>query len=190
MFAYESGVEYTSSIKILISKKSSWRQSFKDLVSFNIMDLFGISENVSDTLRTQTINGSKRTMERINNKINTVIDDGYSNGLGTNEVASNIKKEFGSLKTWEAQRISRTEVNSAQSIGAYSAYEENDIEYHEWLAAGDERTRVSHSELSGEIVAVGTTFSNGLLYPGDKNGSAGRLLIVVVLLFLLLFLGV
>ena len=168
--AYESGVNYTSQIASLISKKSTWFGSLKDLISFDTLDLFGRADDVSYHLRTQTIQGSQNTMKRINSSINEIIGDGYGEGLGTNEVANNIKNKFNGLKTWEAQRISRTEVNSAQSMGAYAAYEKNDIEYHEWLAAGDERTRTSHAELNGEIVKVGTAFSNGLMYPGDKSG--------------------
>ena len=41
----------------------------------------------------------------------------------------------------------------------------------EWLATLDMRTRYSHRRLDGEKVEVGGTFSNGLRYPGDPQGS-------------------
>ena len=74
------------------------------------------------------------------------------------------------MKGWESRRIARTEINSAQNEGAFSAYDDLGVEYQMWWTGKDNRVRDSHRPLHGHIVAVGNTFSNGLLYPGDKSG--------------------
>jgi SPP1 gp7 family putative phage head morphogenesis protein len=106
----------------------------------------------------------------IDKDINKILTDGYEEGLGNPEIAKNIKNRFSGLKTWEAQRIAITEVNSAQSLGAYEAYFDDDIDYHQWVSAEDSRVRDTHAIVNGEIVLVGERFSNGLLYPGDRDG--------------------
>ncbi|WP_297981539.1 phage minor head protein [uncultured Methanobrevibacter sp.] len=74
------------------------------------------------------------------------------------------------MKGWESRRIARTEINSPQNEGAFSVYDELGVEYHMWWTGQDNRVRDSHAPLHGHIVAVGNTFSNGLLFPGDKSG--------------------
>lgn len=50
------------------------------------------------------------------------------------------------------------------------AFEDLDVEYLQWDAHLDNRVRETHEEINGEIIPLGGTFSNGLKYPGDKNG--------------------
>lgn len=167
--AYDNGSEYVSSILNIRKKESSVLKAIKSLINFNVTELFGYSDRVYSKLKNQTFKGSTNTMERVNTNINNALSEGYRNGLGNKEIGKNLQKQFTGLKTHEATRIATTEVNSAQSLGAYEQYFIDDQEYHQWLAAGDDRTRLTHSDLNGEIVKVGTPFSNGLLHPGDRN---------------------
>lgn len=167
--AYDNGSEYVSSITKIRKNESIISKAIKS-ITFNVSELFGYSENIYSNLRNQTFQGSTKTMERANTNINNVISEGYKEGLGNKEIGKNIQNEFKGLKSWEAERIATTEVNGAQSLGAYEQYFENNTEYHQWLGAGDDRMRNTHRELDGEIVKVGTPFSNGLLHPGDRNG--------------------
>ncbi|KZX17459.1 phage head morphogenesis protein [Methanobrevibacter filiformis] len=145
-------------------------KTIKSYLDFNVDELFGYSDEVSNTLKTQVFTASTTTLQRVDNNITKIINKGYTEGLGNREIAQNLKKEFTGLKTWEAERIAVTEVNSAQSLGAYEQYFEDDIKYHQWSTCEDSRVRQTHALLDGEIVEVGTRFNNGLLYPGDKTG--------------------
>jgi uncharacterized protein with gpF-like domain len=49
-------------------------------------------------------------------------------------------------------------------------YETLNVEYTQWIAADDDRTRESHVEVDREIIRIGDTYSNGLQYPGDTSG--------------------
>jgi uncharacterized protein with gpF-like domain len=42
----------------------------------------------------------------------------------------------------------------------------------EWISVNDRRRRASHAVLEGQVREVNEPFSNGLMFPGDPNGSA------------------
>ena len=171
VLAYENGSEYTKNIASIIEKENkSILKSMKDSVINFTNDLFGTDEGISNKLKTQTFQASASTMSRIDKDINRILQKGYDEGLGNRELAKLIEKRFSGIKTWEAERIATTEINSAQNLGAYEEYFEDEIEYHQWSACEDSRVRSSHAKLDGEIVKVGTPFSNGLLFPGDRGG--------------------
>ena len=109
-------------------------------------------------------------MDRVDNKINKVISEGYNEGLGVKAVGERLTKEYNSLSTWEANRIARTEINCASNDAAFDEYYDNDVEFQQWWTGQDERVRTSHQDLHGKIVRVGSKFSNGLMYPGDRSG--------------------
>lgn len=74
-----------------------------------------------------------------------------------------------------ALRNARTMVTCAQNAGRQEAYERAEKKgIHGgkmWVAAHDERVRASHAAIDGEQVPVDEKFSNGLMFPGDKNGA-------------------
>lgn len=77
---------------------------------------------------------------------------------------------------FNAMRIARTEGHriqtTAQMDAMMDAKEKGCDIVKQWDAALDGRTRESHAMVDGEIREMDETFSNGLLFPGDPNGSA------------------
>lgn len=74
-----------------------------------------------------------------------------------------------------ALRNARTMVTCAQNAGRQAAYERGEKKgihgVKMWVAAHDERVRASHAAIDGETAFVDEKFSNGLMFPGDKNGA-------------------
>jgi len=74
-----------------------------------------------------------------------------------------------------ARRNARTSFTSAQNAGRLETYYRADkmgIKLEkEWISTHDDRTRDSHGDLDGERVAFNKEFSNGLMYPADKDGA-------------------
>ena len=134
------------------------------------LGLFRTNPQIEDRLRYNIFQASDKTLNRVTENITDNLADSYHDGLGIRDASRKIIKEFAGLKGWESHRIARTEINSAQNEGAFSVYDELGVEYHMWWTGKDARVRDSHKPLHGHIVAVGNTFSNGLLYPGDKSG--------------------
>ena len=133
-------------------------------------NLFGTLKYSEDKLRTNTFNASENTLNRIDSNINQILTNGYREGVGINEVSRQISERFDQLKTWESTRIARTEIHNAQNMGIMNTYEELGVEYTQWIAASDDRTRESHLEIDREIIPFGGVYSNGLAYPGDTSG--------------------
>ena len=132
--------------------------------------LFGTLQDAEDELLEKTFTASKRALARVTSQINQIITDGYTSGKGINVVAGMLQKRFDQLETWEAKRIARTEIHNAHNNAVMRTYNNLGVEYTQWIAADDDRTRDSHVEVDGEIIPIGSKYSNGLEYPGDTNG--------------------
>lgn len=140
--------------------------------SINKDQLFGTLASSEKDLMSRTYKFSESTLNRVDQDIHKIIKDGYKEGKGINTVRDSIQNRFNELKTWEAQRIARTEINTSHNMGIMQGYQDMGVEYIQWNAFIDERTRTSHEDLNGEIIPIGATFSNGLIHPGDPNGAA------------------
>ena len=133
-------------------------------------DLFGTIKWSEEDLLERTFTASQQTLARVSRDINKIITKGYTDGKGINVVANMLTRRFDQLETWEARRIARTEIHNSHNQGVMRIYNEVGVEYTQWIAADDDRTRDSHAEINGEIIAMGETYSNGLAYPGDTSG--------------------
>ena len=137
----------------------------------NRNNLFGTLKYSEDRLANNTFTATENTLNRVDSNINQILTDGYRSGAGINEVGRQITERFDQLRTWEANRIARTEIHTAQNMGIMSSYESLGVEYTQWISAGDDgRTRDSHLEVDGEIIPFGEKYSNDLSFPGDTSG--------------------
>ena len=82
--------------------------------------LFATSDYSAEHMRDKTFVASENTLARVDKDINKIITDGYTDGWGINDVASNIEKRFNQLETWEARRIARTEIHGSHMQGSIS----------------------------------------------------------------------
>ena len=136
----------------------------------NDNDLFATLQGAEERLLNKVFTASERTLSRVDSQINQIITDGYRSGLGINDVSNKLIERFDQLQTWESKRIARTEIHNAHNVAVMDTYEELDVEYTMWVSASDDRVRDSHIEIDGEIIPVGSEYSNGLKYPGDTDG--------------------
>lgn len=151
------------------------RKSTIDLINTQLvrskqLTFTDFNQNVYTNLATQTFKASAQTLARVRENITGILAQSYQEGWGIKDGARRLKKEFNQLKTFEANRIARTEINSSQNQGAFQTYNDFGIQYHQWWSGQDARVRDSHKHLHGQIVQVGKPFENGLLFPGDRNG--------------------
>ena len=121
-------------------------------------------------IQSNTFKASERTMARINTNLKNKIIDAYTTNKGIKYIGREVNKEYTQLKRYEANRISRTEINSAQNKGIYDQYNELGITFIQWITHPNAKTRLTHKQEDGKIILTGYKFNNGLLYPGDKNG--------------------
>ncbi len=106
-----------------------------------------------------------------------IMQKGYQEGVGIDEVARRLKVEFPELAKWESKRLARTTTHQASQWGANQTIQKHS-EYKQWWTADDTqvrglnpRDRADHRKMHGEICRVSEPFSNGLMHPGDWTGS-------------------
>ncbi len=107
-------------------------------------------------------------------KINSEVLQGILQG----EKITDIAKRLENVTTMEksaAVRNARTMVTGAQNKGRLDSYARAEADgiilQKEWLATNDGRVRHSHAILDGQLKKQDEAFDNGLMYPGDPNGS-------------------
>jgi SPP1 gp7 family putative phage head morphogenesis protein len=129
---------------------------------------------IGQTLKDQAFTASSTTMARLRGDVMDTISQAYNAGLGTNETAALVRQQFEAMASYEAKRIAQTEVNSAQNFGKFARMSDARVSFGQWITAQDERVRdtedANHVILHGQIVRMGQPFSNGLKFPGDKDG--------------------
>lgn len=107
---------------------------------------------------------------------------GALEGDGQDAIARRMVVVSESITRTSAARIARTEVHGASGFGSTKTVEaigDADILLREWVAVGDERTRVAHTDADGQRRPIGAPFDVGgelLMFPGDPSGSAGNVI--------------
>ena len=172
---YQLGIDEAKRLVAMTVNKQANKSIFDRLrKAVNIKatrnNLFGTLDDAEEELLTQVFTASKRTLARVTGDLNQILTQGYTSGKGINVVANLMTKRFNQLETWEAKRIARTEIHNAHNNAVMKTYETLNVEYTQWIAADDDRTRESHIEVDREIIPMGGTYSNGLSYPGDTSG--------------------
>ena len=161
-----------------LCNRAGVRYAFKETITMpingfikkNSDTLFGTLPKAEQDLLNRTFKSSEKTLSRVDDQLNKIITDGYRGGKGINDIANQVTKRFDQLSSWEAKRIARTEVNTSHNKATVDTYQDFGVEYTQWIAAADDRTRDSHVEVDGEIIPLGGHYSNGLAYPGDMSG--------------------
>ena len=162
--------DYSNNFQATKAKNTITTYLNNSLTSSETNDLFMPNPEVSRDLERNTFEASEKTKNRVTNEINEILAEGYREGWGPRAVADKIKAKFTDLKTYEARRIAQTEINTTRNYVQYSQLQADNMEYKIWHAAHDSRTRKSHLKVDEEIVPINERFSNGLMYPGDKDG--------------------
>jgi len=107
------------------------------------------------------------------NQIQSVMLQGLLQGESMRELAKRLAKTVGDKDKASAMRNARTMTtgvhNSARLNGYRRARSYGIRLKKQWDAVLDMRTRDSHAVLDGETVDIDEMFSNGLMYPGDKE---------------------
>ena len=141
----------------------------------------GISFNVSDPITQEWLD------DRVSLWAGTVnqetarllaqeIAEAQALGESVPQITERVQKTFRFNNAVRADRIARTEIQSATNKGALDSYRQsNVVEEKIWLSALLATTRDAHREAHRQTVPLDATFTVGgenLMHPGDPNGSA------------------
>lgn len=114
---------------------------------------------------------------KLKKTITQEISRGIASGLAYRDIARNIGNVSGAPLS-RAKTVARTEGHRIQQMSTVDAQQAAKAKgadvLKQWDAALDGRTRDSHRRVDGEIRELDEKFSNGLMFPGDPNGSAAE----------------
>lgn len=141
-----------------------------------------LENQLPEKIRSLVQTRGRRVKEVVNNAreevrrgVQDAISEAFENQLTEKETAELlVEKLSGKIDNVRnrSRTIARTEVHSAFNEGRHTGMDESEPLYHRWISSRDANVRDSHDWLDGEKVPWGEPFSNGLMYPGDQNGSA------------------
>jgi SPP1 gp7 family putative phage head morphogenesis protein len=121
------------------------------------------------------INGT--TNDTVLGRIKDAIQQATDNNETVAEMARGIKDAIGEgmeVRRNQSMMIARTETGIVTGQSQNQAYEENGVEFTEWVTANDEHVRDSHQEQGQEgdsIQRLGEKFQpTDLSFPGDPTG--------------------
>ena len=101
------------------------------------------------------VNLCKSTNEEMRKKVAGVISDGVLSGRNLRETVLEVQHTCSDFTRSKAELIATTEVGKLNSAIARNQSESAGIEYYEWSAAMDGRTRESHAVMDGKICKWG-----------------------------------
>ena len=126
-------------------------------ISFDLSD-----PNVARFLFDQTQRFAVRLNDTTWDMLKASLAEGLDLGEGTDQLAERVRAVMGERIRNSAETIARTETIAAANGAAIEGYRQSEVvEAIEWLAALDERTRETHVEAHGQVVALGQDFTVG-----------------------------
>lgn len=95
-----------------------------------------------------------------------VVSDGIKNKRGIPGLARDIRGEFADMSKYRSDLIARTETSNALSQASLDRMKDMDIEFKEWVTAGDDRVspECRGNEAEG-IIPTNQAFSGGVMAP-------------------------
>lgn len=104
----------------------------------------------------------------------------YDKGQNPFEVARAIRGRFSEFEISRSQNIARTEVNIMSETATFKQYSRVQIEYKEWLAFIDRKTRMDHRDVSEDAIPMQEPFimphtGDAIMHPGDARAPARQL---------------
>ncbi len=108
-------------------------------------------------------------------KIKLLVKEIFQENIGSqlsnlrDKLKEAISKLYEDFTTSRADLIARTEVVGSRNMGIQEAMVQGKVLRKMWITSRDNRVRDTHVVLDGEVVNVGQSFSNGMLYPNDYN---------------------
>jgi len=108
-------------------------------------------------------------------KLTASLNAGFDQGETMSELAGRVKQVMRSATDEQAVTIAVTETHTAFSTARQAQQEAAGVAYKEWLSAGDDRVRFTHSQIDGIVMPSDQPFAVGgalLMHPCAEGGPA------------------
>lgn len=132
---------------------NEWKRVVKNTVGVDIMDDYYLGEFYRTALSRWTdsnVNLVKTIPKGNLSEMQTIIKNGFENGLSSEEIAKEIEKTYNTTKS-HARFIARDQMAKLNAELAQSQQTDAGIEEYIWSSCGDGRVRDRHKELDGKV---------------------------------------
>ncbi|MFZ2783838.1 MAG: phage portal protein [Sediminibacterium sp.] len=162
-------------VLLLAALKPLWIASLTEALNVaNDTFGFGISFDVMnpkflDWVREFGLDRAKGINSTTKDALKKTLSEGIDAGESIPKLRDRIGLVYGDAKGYRATLIARTETATTVNAGALDSYRAGGITQKEWLSTKDNRTRVEHADIDGEVVDIDKPFSNGFQHPQEPN---------------------
>lgn len=133
---------------------------------------FNITADITTWMEKRTDTFLRSVNSTTYEKLKQQFAESLAEGESRKDLIKRIQQTYKDISVARAATIARTEVHNATMYGTFEGYKQSAIPIKIWAAVRDGATRDSHYAIDGEERPIGSTFSNGLMYPGDERGPA------------------
>lgn len=139
-----------------------------------------VPEETLDELYDWAVDLSHEVTENMADDMAQYLRSAYEEGLSIPDIANDLNDEFFDqrLRDWKAEQLARDNTIAPSNAGAHTAHQEAEgVVAEQWVATGDDRTRETHADAHGQVVAVDNTFVVGgyeAEHPGDTSLPVGE----------------
>jgi len=138
-------------------------------VDFDLPISFEVDPDMLKMYLGERVNLIHKATDQTYTHLKKILQDGVDGDLSVSEMAAKIHAEFPKFSKFQSNRISITELNSAENKGHIMAMVQANVGSKMWITAGDEDVRESHVLMDGETVLLADVFSNGLEHPCEPH---------------------
>lgn len=112
--------------------------------------------------------------DEVHARITETLEDGYTAGDSTDELAARIRAEFNGISAGRSRVVAMTETSAVYGQGRQEAMQIAGVGYKQWLTSGNANVRAAHAAANDQVVPVDGYFTVGgeqLAHPGDPAGA-------------------
>lgn len=164
-------IEKTEAARVW-SAKTGWESLVEEVSGSTVFEPNDPAVKVLLKAREQEIVGASDTIAK---RLRAALNVGVDKGESPTELAARVRAVIREAYNGQAKVVARTETAAAYGGARNEAMKQEGITEHEWLSARDERVRETH-QIDGEVVRIGSKFSNGLTRPHDPGADAGEVI--------------
>lgn len=137
---------------------------------------FNDSAEINSWLDKKTDVFAKQINDTTFKKLESEFTESLSQGETRQQLVKRIEDTYSDISKARAATIARTEVHGVTQYGTMEGYKQAGMDLKIWVWAPGTQggVRDEHQAMDGEEKPLDTTFSNGLMFPGDPNGGAAE----------------
>jgi len=160
MFDEANAVTFSIRAFDAIFKEIVTIQGNKAYEYLGLKETMRIDQVIANKIKSQIRKFSKSMTKTIREKLTNSLTEGLNNGESGQKLTKRVSDAIGDIKTYQARRISVTEVSRATNYANSVVWSKSGVKEEEWLTALDERVCPDCSSMEGKVSKLSESYFN------------------------------